>query len=228
MNTYIAIHHHRHGIETYLFQTPNEIGDGKFPNEKELTAAFQIDFEPDRDEYIDIESVNLREIATIQDGKLWDRHKVQVLDSDPDLAPMTSEDQNISAKIDWIYQVTNGDTVLGFQEWLQHKAEADQHKHASRWDERVCEALAEEEANGKPALVAKLSPDLYAARGGLRCPVCEEEGITGHSIDITDGYASQNVGCDSCPAEWTDVYQLIGYDNLEFGVKSTEEVKPIE
>jgi len=33
----------------------------------------------------------------------------------------TTDDRN-----DWQYEVANGDTVLGFQEWMEHKQETDE------------------------------------------------------------------------------------------------------
>lgn len=33
--------------------------------------------------------------------------------------------ENKYPKSDWQYEVANGDTLLGYKEWLEHKAEAE-------------------------------------------------------------------------------------------------------
>lgn len=53
----------------------------------------------------------------------------------------------------------------------------------------------------------------YVAARGARCPVCRStdiqavEGFETHD----DGRGGQVCACDSCNAEWTDVYELVGY-----------------
>lgn len=52
----------------------------------------------------------------------------------------------------------------------------------------------------------------YVATGGCHCPSCGSTNIDGHSVDIDAGYATQDVSCHDCDAEWTDQYKLIGYN----------------
>jgi len=60
-----------------------------------------------------------------------------------------------------------------------------------------------------------LSPQEYADLHGLHCPVCMNQyTVEGSSIEVNKGGAYQNCSCTNCDAEWTDVYQLVGYDNL--------------
>ena len=51
----------------------------------------------------------------------------------------------------------------------------------------------------------------YVESAGTVCPYCKSEHITGGSVDIDGGIASQNVACYECDAEWTDHYRLVGY-----------------
>lgn len=55
---------------------------------------------------------------------------------------------------DWKYEVANGDTVLGFAEWVAHKVEADIHSRA---------AYTEAEAND--AMFPDRSTNVYDAEG---------------------------------------------------------------
>ena len=65
-----------------------------------------------------------------------------------------------------------------------------------------------------------LKPAYYANLKGQCCPVCRSEQITGHSVVIDAGCASQEITCNDCGSSWNDVYKLIGYRDLE-----TEEVQ---
>lgn len=51
----------------------------------------------------------------------------------------------------------------------------------------------------------------YLAVRGNRCPYCSGDDISGDSVDIQDGSASQGVSCNTCNAEWIDTYTLTGY-----------------
>lgn len=51
----------------------------------------------------------------------------------------------------------------------------------------------------------------YVRKQGVVCPFCTTEGeIEGDSIEIDGGYASQEVWCKACGAEWKDLYTLAG------------------
>ena len=59
-----------------------------------------------------------------------------------------------------------------------------------------------------------LSSAGYAAEGGSRCPFCGSTDLTGHSIDVEAGGASQRVDCNVCDRSWFDCYTLTGYEPL--------------
>ena len=58
-----------------------------------------------------------------------------------------------------------------------------------------------------------LTNEEYAASGGVACPHCGHEGVTGPEVNIDEGVATQEVTCDSCDKSWTDVYQLVAYND---------------
>lgn len=60
-----------------------------------------------------------------------------------------------------------------------------------------------------------LTPKEYAEEnGGLRCPLCGSENLEGSNIQVDAGIAWQNIICEDCEANWSDIYKLIGYSNL--------------
>ena len=64
-------------------------------------------------------------------------------------------------------------------------------------------------------LAQATSPEEYAATGYGYCPVCRGEqldyGVPGFDLK----YVSQRATCLSCEAEWTDLYVLEGYIDLD-------------
>ena len=48
----------------------------------------------------------------------------------------------------------------------------------------------------------------YLSLGGVRCPHCGSQDLEGQSVEINQGEAVQEVGCDSCGACWYDIYVL--------------------
>lgn len=68
-----------------------------------------------------------------------------------------------------------------------------------------------------------LTPREYAARGGVVCPACGGSDVSGDSVEIDAGGASQSVSCDDCDATWVDVYKLTGYTDLEVPEQEEEE-----
>lgn len=48
----------------------------------------------------------------------------------------------------------------------------------------------------------------YIERGGTRCPCCGSSDISGNEWNSDAGYATQEVGCDNCQAQWLDEYTL--------------------
>ena len=53
----------------------------------------------------------------------------------------------------------------------------------------------------------------YIEHGGARCPFCNSTDITGRSVEIDAGGATQDVSCEDCSETWWDVYTLTGVDN---------------
>lgn len=49
----------------------------------------------------------------------------------------------------------------------------------------------------------------YVADGGIKCPGCESEDIVGDDISVEEGVATQEMSCNTCNLEWTDVYRLV-------------------
>jgi hypothetical protein len=62
-----------------------------------------------------------------------------------------------------------------------------------------------------------LKPHAYALHGGLHCPACRSPQVSGEHINIEEGKAYQEMSCLTCPATWTDVYQLQRYVDLDTG-----------
>lgn len=71
MNTYLLIHTHRHGITTELFQS-NTNYEGFYAylldddDIKPVLESLGIDFKPDREETIDIQSLDLGDIKEVK------------------------------------------------------------------------------------------------------------------------------------------------------------------
>ena len=41
------------------------------------------------------------------------------------------------------------------------------------------------------------------------CPFCKSGDIEGGSIEIDSDYAAQEVSCNECSEEWTEIYKLV-------------------
>lgn len=83
---------------------------------------------------------------------------------------------------------------------------------------------AEAHANGLKPRSAKpwapaagpMTDEQYLAVHGCLCPSCgDSDGISGGSIQIDGGSASQTVVCNACGGSWTDLYKLSGYTDLD-------------
>jgi len=70
--------------------------------------------------------------------------------------------------------------------------------------------------------VERLTSKMYVDDGGGRCPVCGSSNIIGSGHDYDGSQIWQNIHCSDCNSEWTDVYELTGYDNLTIRNKSEE------
>lgn len=60
-----------------------------------------------------------------------------------------------------------------------------------------------------------LTDEEYVAKAGNACPVCHENMTHGGDLEVAGRTASQSVTCLLCGATWADVYQLVGYSDLE-------------
>lgn len=45
------------------------------------------------------------------------------------------------------------------------------------------------------------------------CPFCKSDNISGGHIDAANTYATRNVICLDCKAEWTEMFELIEISN---------------
>jgi len=52
----------------------------------------------------------------------------------------------------------------------------------------------------------------YISQLGVRCPFCDTTDISAGEIETYDNYKYQNVKCDTCNKEWTDMYKLTKVD----------------
>ena len=57
-----------------------------------------------------------------------------------------------------------------------------------------------------------ITSEEYVAKGGVRCPFCGSDDITGLSVDIHPGRATQEIVCNDCDANWIDVYKLTHFE----------------
>lgn len=53
--------------------------------------------------------------------------------------------------------------------------------------------------------------EAYVACKGTHCPSCGSDDLLGAEVTIDCGEATQDIICNECGAEWTDVYKLTGY-----------------
>ena len=47
-----------------------------------------------------------------------------------------------------------------------------------------------------------------------RCPFCKSENIEGEAVEIDDGIAWQPIRCLDCNKNWSDLYKLIGVEEI--------------
>lgn len=57
-------------------------------------------------------------------------------------------------------------------------------------------------------MITPLQKDIYLNRNGLVCPFCGSANIVGGDIDYGNSQMWQNVVCEKCKKEWTDIYTL--------------------
>jgi len=64
--------------------------------------------------------------------------------------------------------------------------------------------------------------------GGVTCPWCGSNDITGDSVDYDSDCIFQTCRCGNCQAVWSDQYKLYSYQPITKGVdKGTFELKRI-
>ena len=64
-------------------------------------------------------------------------------------------------------------------------------------------------------LTQPLSDADYVKTKGNHCPRCRGVQIQGGEIEIGGKEAVQEVTCSDCGASWSDIYALVGYEDLE-------------
>jgi len=60
-----------------------------------------------------------------------------------------------------------------------------------------------------PMELTKEQKKEYVDRGGIKCPYCGDDDISGGHITIDVGYASQRISCVACEKKWIDLYRLV-------------------
>lgn len=61
--TYVAVHHHRHGISVFPFQSALESFD-----EMDIAKALAIDYEPEKEEFIEISQCDFSNIPEVEEA----------------------------------------------------------------------------------------------------------------------------------------------------------------
>jgi formate dehydrogenase maturation protein FdhE len=65
-----------------------------------------------------------------------------------------------------------------------------------------------------------LRNDEYVQNGGNLCPYCHGEGITSSSAEFDGRDCWRPAKCDSCGAEWNDLYELVSYELVSYEAKA--------
>lgn len=73
----------------------------------------------------------------------------------------------------------------------------------------------------------------YIKNGGTACPWCGSAHLTGGSVEVSGGWAYQEVYCLECDQDWTSRYRLdlvIFHDHVEDAedAQTTEKTKPMQ
>lgn len=48
----------------------------------------------------------------------------------------------------------------------------------------------------------------YVSTGGVRCPYCDSDRLTGASLQVDGGRVWQKIACGNCDRDWEDQYDL--------------------
>ncbi len=81
--------------------------------------------------------------------------------------------------------------------------------------ERSLHEIHDDDEDELRALREPMSSAEYAERGGLNCPYCGSDNISGGVFDVYLGGVSQDAGCGECDRSWTDNYTLEGWSSRE-------------
>jgi len=54
----------------------------------------------------------------------------------------------------------------------------------------------------------------YIEAGGLLCPYCRSNGITGQGFDGEGRSVWSEIHCINCGADWMDLYTLTGFEKI--------------
>ena len=49
----------------------------------------------------------------------------------------------------------------------------------------------------------------YIKSGGVRCPYCGSDNISGGHMEVDCTGAWQDVHCDDCGKDWQDIYKMV-------------------
>ena len=60
-----------------------------------------------------------------------------------------------------------------------------------------------------------ITPERYVEKAGQFCPVCGSNQIEGGPFEADSSTAYQEVTCLDCDSGWNDIYNLVGYGDLE-------------
>jgi len=57
-----------------------------------------------------------------------------------------------------------------------------------------------------------MTDEEYVQTGGNKCPYCKSVNVESSSGGADGSYAWADCSCADCPASWTDVYELTGFN----------------
>ena len=70
----------------------------------------------------------------------------------------------------------------------------------------------------KPTKIKMLTQKKYIASGGDFCPLCSSADVESGPVQADGSHAWAKVSCGNCNADWNDVYQLAGFENLQMEI----------
>lgn len=70
----------------------------------------------------------------------------------------------------------------------------------------------------KAKKIKVLSQKAYRESGGSMCPMCKSHNMDTGRLEVDGDVTTQNIVCVTCGSEWTDVWTLKSFDNLNEGM----------